>query len=71
MRIPRPRVCTGYTVNLNHLCLTRNVCTVAARRAAHLLIRRREMEMHTSSVIPLGERDGREGGGGGGGELMR
>lgn len=25
MRIPWPRVCTGYTVSLNHLCLTRLV----------------------------------------------
>lgn len=62
MTTPRPSVCAGYMVNLNHFCLTRSVRAVAARRAAHLLVRWREMEMHTSSVMPLGEGDTRVGG---------
>lgn len=55
MRIPWPCVCTSYMVNLNHLYLTRSVYAVAARWVAHLLALWREMEMHTSSVMPRDE----------------
>lgn len=44
MRIPWPRVCTGYTVNLNHLCLAMCVCVYCSLGLAHLLMLWREME---------------------------
>lgn len=69
MTIPWPSVCAGYMVNLNHFCLTRSVRAVAARRAAHLLVRWREMEMHTSRRDAARRRRHEGGWKGGGGEL--